>query len=203
VRRLLPALLLVALAAASAAAAATLRPAQLVVTAHEVGSGYLRVQFSGEQSLQTPTLDMCHLSFPSEKLRLARAHVTFQRGQQDPTVTNEVVLYKQGGAAEAMREIRAGVSRCPKGPVVVGNVSLTTQITPIKLKGSFLKGAIALSFHEFGTVKNQPVAQDGTVLYQSRGNLLSATFAYTKDPPTRAKYVTRVGEASAKKLAAA
>jgi hypothetical protein len=198
---LLPAVLAALLAAGGAYASATVAPGKLVVKPRQVAPGYLLIPFGGGQTLQRPTLDECNLRFPSEKLRTARDRVTFQRGQADPTIVNEVVTYKPGGAAEALRDARAARARCPKGPVTSGGASVATTISVLHLKGALLPGFVALEIHVTGKVNGKAASLDGTALYQARGNVLSGVYAYAGDSPAqRISIMLHTAEESARIL---
>jgi hypothetical protein len=200
VRRLALPLVAALLTASSALAATAVAPAKLVVKAEQVGPGFVLVPFTGGTTLKRPTLDMCHLTFRSEALRTARDQVTFQRGTTDPTIANEVVTYKPGGARLALRDARASVTRCPKGAVHAGNTIITTKITVLHLSGDFLPGSLALELHVTGTVGGRHVALDGTALYQQRGDVLSGVYAYASTPDLRIRFMVHTGEQSARIL---
>lgn len=196
-------LLGVALVSATGAlASARVAPAKLVLKPAQVGPKYVVVPFQGGQKLSQPTLDMCHMSFPSEKLRVARSQVVYQRGRNDPTVSNEVVSYKAGGAAQAMREIRAGAKRCPKGAVTSGSASITTTITVLHPQAALLPGFIALAFHESGTVEGKPASLDGSAVYQVKGNTLSGVYSYASTPAVRIRILLHAAAQSALNLKA-
>jgi hypothetical protein len=198
---LLAVLAVAAACASGALASVTVAPAKLVLRAAQVGPGYVLVPFQEGRTLKRPTLDMCHLTFRSEKLRLARDKVVFQRGQNDPTIANEVVTYKPGGAAQALKDIRGSIARCPKGPVKSGLATITTTIQVLHPKGTFLPGSIALAIHASGSVNKKPVSVDGTALYQVRGNVLSGVYAYGSSPDERLSTMLHAAEQSAAKLA--
>jgi len=88
------------------------------VQAQDLGPGELaRLLDQGDQ-LSEPTLDLCSLSFASEKRRQARRQVAVSDSSGDAVFSTEAVLYQdQAGAAEAMAEARGAASRCPPGPV--------------------------------------------------------------------------------------
>jgi hypothetical protein len=178
---------------ASAAVAAAPKPAKLVLTRAQAGKGFFEAIVQGGQSLKQPTLDICHETLPSEKLRLARDKVAFQRNTADPAIVNEVVVYKPGGAAQALRDVVAAVKACPKGPVAVGTVSITTTITKLHAKGTFLPGSITLGYHAFGTVSGHTVSTYAAVVYERRGDVLSGVYAFGS---TLAKRLTFVGRAA-------
>ena len=203
-KRLLLALLVTLLTASGAFASAAVEPAKLVVKAKQVAPGYVLVPFGGGKTLKRPTLDECNLKFPSEKLRTARDRITFQRGQADPTIANEIVTYKPGGAALALRDARAVLKRCPKGPVTSGGASVTTHVTPLRLHGKLLPGFVALEIHVNGKVNGKTATLDGTALYQARGNVLSGVYAYAgADRAARVRLMLHTAEQSARILRAA
>ncbi len=177
-KRLLAALLAMLVLAATAGAATSPRPARYALTAAQVGKGFFPVIVGGGSSLKKPTLNICHASPPSEKLRLSRFTIGFVHTQADPAISNEIVIYKPGGAAQAMRDIAKGVEACPKGPVTVGPVSVTTQITALHPKGAFLPGAVAYGYHTYGTVSGRTVSQYALVVYQRLGDVLSSVVAH-------------------------
>jgi hypothetical protein len=185
-----------ALVLAAGALAAT-SPTKLVVKASQVAKGYVLVPFSGGQTLKRPTLSECNLKFPSEKLRLARDQVTFQRGQLDPAIANEIVRYKTGGAAVALRDARAIAKRCPKGAVTSPNAAITTVVKPLKVNSKFLPGYVALEIHVFGTVNGKNASLDGDALYQRRGDVLSGVYAYGGDPAVRKRLLQHTAAQSA------
>jgi hypothetical protein len=177
-KRLLAALLAMLVLAATAGAATTPRPARYALTAAQVGKGFFPVIVGGGSSLKKPTVDVCHEKLPSEKLRLKRFTIGFVHTQTDPAISNEIVIYKPGGAAQAMRDIVKAVRACPKGPVTVGAVSVTTQISPLHPKGAFLPGALAYGYHQYGTISGHTASQYALVIYQRRGDILSSVVAH-------------------------
>jgi hypothetical protein len=177
-KRLPAAFLAVLVLATTAGAATTPRPARYALRAAQVGKGFFPVIIGGGSSLKKPTLDICHESLPSEKLRVARFTIGFVHDQADPAVSNEIVIYRPGGAAQAMRDIVKAVKACPKGAVTVGQVSITTDITPLHPKGTFLPGALAYGYHQYGTVSGRTVSQYALVVYQRLGDVLSSVVAH-------------------------
>jgi hypothetical protein len=190
----------VALVSTTGALASTPSPAKLVLRAGQVGPSYLLLPYQEGRTLKRPTLDMCNLKFPSEALRTARDKVVFQRGQNDPTIANEVVTYKAGGAAQALRDARGSVKRCPAYPVKSGTSSITTQIKVLHLHGKLFPGFVALELHVFGVVNKKQVSLDGDALYQAHGNVMSGVYAYNSDPAARVKFMLHAAEQSAKNL---
>jgi hypothetical protein len=199
-KRLLAAVLVVLATATAALGATTPKPAHFLLKPAQVGTGYILVLVDGGQTLKRPTLDICHETLPSEKLRLARDLVGFVRSQTDAAISNEIVVYKPGGAAQALRDVVNGVKRCPNGPVVVGTTSITTRIATLHPKGRFLPGWVAFGYHQTGTIAGHAVSQYAALLYQRRGNVLSVVVAHGSSLPERLKALTRAGGASAANL---
>lgn len=199
-RILLTVLVVLLVASGAASAAVAPKPAALLLRAGQVGTGYFKVLVDGGQSLKKPTLDICHETLASEKLRIARDEVGFVKSSKEPAVENQIVVYKPGGAARAMRDVLTAVKRCPKGAVTSGETSITTTISRLHPKGTFLPGAIALGYHASGTVSGRAVSIYAAVVYQQRGNVLSGVYAYGTTLSLRLKAVGRAATQSALNL---
>ncbi|MDX6474804.1 MAG: hypothetical protein QOH95_315 [Gaiellaceae bacterium] len=154
-----------------------------VLKAAEVGPGVITRQIPHGSDVQGQvTLDLCGFKFRSEKQRSARLQLSFIRNTGGgPFLSNEVVAYKPGWAARAMRELRTAVARCPKGFVkssVPGAGLIKNQFDPIK-SSKFLPGAVGLIDHiteQVGTKK--PLRFDSLLVYQARGNVLSGVYSF-------------------------
>ena len=91
---------------ASAAGAVTPTVAKVILLPAQVGKGYVLVTRSDGYGLKTRTLDLCGTTnYPSEKLRTSRLQVNYLKNKSKLGISNEVVTYKAGGAAQAMREV--------------------------------------------------------------------------------------------------
>src|ERR1700739_2731911 len=96
--------MLVALAAAALISPANL--SKLVLKPAAVGAGYVLVRRTDGQGTAQRTLDLCGTSnYGSEQLRSGRLQVDYLKPNAKLALSNEVVLYKSGGAAQAMREV--------------------------------------------------------------------------------------------------
>ena len=100
-------------ACASVALAAKQTPAQravdrVVLRAAQIGPGTITREIpQGREVDGVNTLDLCGQTFRSEKMRVARVQLSWIRNTGGgPFLSNEVVAYKPGGAAQAMRELR-------------------------------------------------------------------------------------------------
>src|SRR5438105_15275448 len=105
--------LAVAVAAQPSLTKLALKPAQ-------VGQGYVLVQRTDGHGTAQRTLDLCGTSnYASESMRTARLQVNYLRPKGKYAISNEVVTYKAGGAAQAMRELAQHAAHCPTKPIAV------------------------------------------------------------------------------------
>jgi hypothetical protein len=177
-RLLFPAAVLLAFLSVSAAGAAT-APGKIVLRPAQVGPGYhLRMRPDSHCVAGCVTLDMCGFTFTSERLRTRRLQVDFIHPGRAVVVSNEVVTYRNGGAALAMHEVERAVATCPPGPVdshVQGVGPLTYRIT--RLTGThLLPGYIALRQRISGKDHGRKFAQTNIVIFQSHGSVLSGVY---------------------------
>jgi hypothetical protein len=169
----------VALAASSPAAkvaAVLLKPAQ-------VGTGFkLRELAGGRQVRNQVTLDLCGYRFTSEALRLARHQVAYvKQGTTQEALSNEVVAYKPGGAARAMRELHDAIAHCPRGYVptkVQGVGPMKNRLAPLAQHG-LLPGTVAEVDHVTELRPNNTVASYVAIfVYQVRDDVLSGVYTF-------------------------
>jgi hypothetical protein len=173
---------LVVTGAASAAIVAS--PAQtvarIVLTASQVAPDVTLKQLpGGNQVAGQVTLDLCGYTFHTEALRLARLQVAYTRGGT-PLVSNEVVAYKPGGAASALRELRAAVAHCPAGYVssrVRGMGQLKNSIKHISVPGA-LPGSVAIVDRITEKLNGKTLSFDAVLVFQARHDVLSAVYGY-------------------------
>lgn len=170
-----------ALALAGSAAGATPDLTKLALTPKQVGASYVLLQRTDGHGLGTRTLDLCGTdNYPSEKLRTSRLQVEYLRKYDRLGLSNEVVTYKPGGAAQAMRELIAHATHCPHTPISPGEQglpSLTFTITVLK-DSHLLKDSLAVRVRVTGTVKGKKVDQISYAVYQRSGNVLSGVYSY-------------------------
>ena len=78
---------------------------KMLLTAGQVGQGYVVLQRQDGLGVKnTVTMDLCgRTGYPSEKLRTARLQVNYLKRGTTLGLSNEVVAYKAGGAAQAMQ----------------------------------------------------------------------------------------------------
>ena len=200
-------LALVALALAGGAAAATVptpkQVARVVLTPAQVGKGYLLLIRKDSTGTTTPTLNLCGTKgYPSEKLRVTRIQVDYGKQGSTFALSNEVVSYKAGGTAQAMREVTQHALHCPKGLVDSGQVGIPklhfrfTVLHDVKL----LKGALVLRIRSTGIYKGKHVDQTSYAVYQTYRGILSGV--YSSGPNTKAQlaFVLHAAEQSARNL---
>jgi hypothetical protein len=170
------------------AGAAKQSPAQraverVVLRAAQVGPGSITREIpQGRELAGISTLDLCGARFASEKMRVARVQLSWIRNTGGaPFLSNEVVAYKPGGAAQAMRELRAAIKACPKGFVkstIPGAGMIKNQFDPIKGR-DFVENSIGVIDHITEKVsKKKTLKFDSLLVYQVRGNVLSAVYAF-------------------------
>jgi hypothetical protein len=124
------------------------------------------------------TLDLCGYIFASERLRTARLQVNYAKGKKIG-LSNEVVSYRQGGAADAISELKKAVATCPSGPVgsaVRGVGPITYHLTRLHHSG-LLPGYVALEVHASGTANGHRFNATTVAVYQIHGNFLSGVYS--------------------------
>lgn len=150
----------------------------VILRASQVGSGYRMSQTPGGQLVQgETTLDLCGFSYPSESLRTARLQVVYRAPGKSLTLSNEVVGYRSGGAAQALREVTHAAASCPRGPIKTSTGDVTLRLQRLHAS-RLLPGSLALVVHETGTVNGKQRAVTGIVVYQVHGDILSGVYAY-------------------------
>jgi len=168
-------------AAASGAAATTPKVTQLILRASQVGPGYVLFQRMDGHGVKTQvTLDLCGNDYPSETLRVTRLQTNYLHRGTTTGISNEVVTYRPGGAAQAMREVIRHATNCPTSPVpsgVQGVPSLTYKITRVQ-DPHLLKGYLAVRVHVSGVVKGKRVSDVWYAVYQRRGDVFSGVYSF-------------------------
>jgi hypothetical protein len=188
---------------ASARVSAPPSLAALVLEGRQVGPGYRLVQRpDGHGVAGLVTLDICGFTFRSESLRTDRLQVNYVRSGAPVKASNEVVRYRPGGSAEALKEVAHAVATCPTKPVgspVRGVGPLTFRITHIRV-AHLLPGAIALRITTSGTVRGKHVSETYAAIYQRRANVLSAFYAFGGTRDARERLALHAAAASALNL---
>ncbi len=194
----------VALALAAAALASQPNPAKLIIKPSAVGSGYAVAIAPGGLGAKQRTLDLCGTTnYPSEALRTARIQVNYGKPNAKLALSNEVVVYKDAGAAQAMREVARHAANCPAKPIAFeGQPPLRYKITRIA-DSNLLSGSLAFRIDVSGRVKGKPVHAIRFAIYQRHGNVLSGVYSYALGGVSGAaqeKFALHAAEASAKVL---
>jgi hypothetical protein len=203
---------MLAVALAALSLAGTPDVTKLVLSPSQVGTGYVLLhRADGSGVANTVTLDLCgRKGYPSEKLRTHRLQVNYAARAKAIGLSNEVVLYRPGGAAQALREVAKHADTCPNRPIVTGEAGLPplrftiTRITDSRL----LKGYVAVKIRVRGTVKlkvkgklqARKVDQTSYAVYQRLGNVLSGTYSYGPNTPAQQRFALHAAEASAGNL---
>jgi hypothetical protein len=195
----------VVLALAAAALASQPNPAKLILKPGAVGPGYAIAIAPGGLGAKERTLDLCGTTnYPSEALRTARIQVDYGKPNAKLALSNEVVVYKGSGAAQAMHEVAQHATNCPAKPIAFeGQPPLRYKITRIA-DAKLLSGSLALRIDVSGKVKGKPVHVIRFAIYQRAGHVLSGVYSYAADSSVsgaaQEKFVLHAAEASAKAL---
>ncbi|HLY94591.1 MAG TPA: hypothetical protein VKP14_07070 [Gaiellaceae bacterium] len=195
--------LVAACAFAASAAAATPTVAKVVLLPSQVGKGYVLVTRSDGYGMKTRTLDLCGTkNYPSESLRTSRLQVNYLKNKSKLGISNEVVTYKAGGAAQAMREVTQHATTCPNHEIDPGENKLPPLLFTIKrIKDShLLKGYLAVQIRVRGSYKSQHIDETSYAVYQRRGNLLSGVYSFGPATEAQQMLCLHAAEQSAKNL---
>jgi hypothetical protein len=186
-----------------AAAAGQVNLNRVVLRAVQVGPGYqLHQRPDGQGVRGLVTLDLCGFTFPSERLRTARLQVNYVHPGNVVGVSNEVVTYRRGGAAQALAEVTHAAAHCPHGPVkstVVGVPPLTYRITRLT-DPRLLPGYAAFLVHLTGTVRGRRLSETDVAVYQIHADVLSGVYGYGSTLAMRRQVTLHAAEQSAKNL---
>lgn len=179
-------------------------PAKLVLKPSSVAPGYVMVQPPDGKGRAQRTLDLCGTkNYPSEALRAARLQVDYGKPNAKLVLSNEVVVYKDGGAAQAMREVAEHAKNCPAKPIAFeGQPPLRYKFTRIA-DSKLLRGALAFRMDVSGTVNGKRVRGVHFLVYQRLGNVLSGVYSYAGSSVSAAaqeRFALHAAEASAKIL---
>jgi hypothetical protein len=191
------------LALAAVVVAAPPNVTQLVLKASQVGAGYIPVRRSDGSGLKQVTLDLCGRSgYPSESRRTARLQVDYLKSKATVGLSNEVVTYRPGGAAQAMREVIAHAATCPRHVIATGDPNVpkaTFTITRIH-DSKLLSGALAVKVRVLATVGGKKFDQTSYAVYQRVGDVLSGTYSFGANTPAQRSFALHAAEQSAHNL---
>ena len=176
----------------------------MVLRPSQIGQGYqLKTRPDSTCVARCVTLDLCGYPFTTEPLRTARAQLDYVHPDPAVQLSNEVVTYRKGGAAKALREVGLAVATCPRRPVkstVRGVPLLAYTLTRFRDR-ALLPGSIALRVHVRGKLQGKPVELTDVYIYQARGDTLSVVYAYPEAGITLGRQL-RVGRHAAEASAA-
>jgi hypothetical protein len=194
--------MLLAVIAASVAAGPNVE--KLILQPDQIAKGYILAQRQDGSGVKgTVTLDLCGRSgYTSERLRTARLQVNYVKSTTAPGLSNEVVVYENGGAALAMREALQHALRCPKHAIKTGEPGLPPlrfTITRLAAPG-LLKGYLAVRVRVTGTVNGKKVDQTSYAAYQRLGNVLSGVYSFGDNDAKQFQLFVRAAQESAKNL---
>jgi hypothetical protein len=178
---------------------------QVVLRPAQVGKGYLLKAIRGGDKVKGQvTLDLCGFRFASESRRTGRLQVAYIRRGTTLALSNEVVSYRPGGAALALREVENAVRACPPREVrstVRGVPPLLYRFTRLSTGGKgLLPGAIALQMTVSGTVNGKKLTETSFGVYQRRANILSGIYVYGGSVANRRAMALATAAASARNL---
>jgi len=139
-------------------------------------------------SLGIPTLDFCGASYPSESLRVKRLQVgAFDATGAYAGISTEVVQYKDAAAArQAITEVAAAATSCPRGKVVdTGDghkITFTFHPAPGPSDTPLVDANARLIVHVTMDVDGSP--QSAFLVYQVVGRMFAGMYASnaTGDP---------------------
>jgi hypothetical protein len=177
---------------------------KMVLTPTQVGDGYVLVQRpDGRGVKNTVTLNLCGAArtYPSESRRLTRLQVDYLKQKTTLGISNEVVGYKPGGAAQAMREVAQHVANCPRKPIVTDKALPPLKYTLTRINGTkLLRGYVALRVRVTGKVQGKAVDQTSYAIYQRRGDVLSGTYSFGPDTKAQLQLALHAAQQSALNL---
>ena len=134
--------------------------------------------------------------------RTTRLQANYRKAGSAIQISNEVVTYRAGVAAQAMREAVRHAVGCPHRPVdtgVVGLPKLTFRIT--RITGThLLKGYLAVRVVLTGTVNGKHIAQTSYAVYQRLGSVLSGVYSFGGSSAGQRALCLHAAEQSARNL---
>jgi len=190
------------LAATLLSATSTIDLRTVLLPPTQVGKGYqLIARSDGFGVKSAPTLDLCgRQGYASEKLRVDRLQVNYLKQHTTLGLSLEVVRYKPGGTAQALREVGLHAMSCPSTPINTGEKgvgALKFTITPIH-DAKLLKGYVAVKVRAVGKLTNgTKVDQTSYAVYQALGDVLAGVYSFGPNTPEQLQFELRAAEHSA------
>lgn len=192
-----------AIAAVALAPAATPNLGHLILQPAQVGKGYvLQARSDGKGVKSQVTMSLCGTDYPSEQFRTARLQVNYLKPGSALGISNEVVTYRAGAAAQAIREAIHHAATCPSTPIdtgLNGLPKLTFRITRLT-DPRLLKDSLAVRVDVSGIVNGKRVAQTSYAVYQRLGNVLSGVYSFGASPARQRELCLHAAEESARNL---
>ncbi len=144
---------------------------KIVLTDKEIGH-QVAIQ-NQDDSLTTPTNDICGRKWAGDKKRLARNQDFFWKSGTSPSlvVSGEAVAYEPGTGPKALAEIRHAVADCDGWKHDQGQIRDVTEVDP---PSGALKGAFAWR----GVDSRDGETYSYLAVYQADGDLLSAVYVW-------------------------
>ncbi len=93
-------------------------------------------QVASGSGLSDPSLDLCGVTFDSERFRLASHHVTFEAPNAGGRMTSVVVAFRPGIAARAIAELEAATPRCATAVRPTAEMQPDTLAIRVRVHGS-------------------------------------------------------------------
>jgi hypothetical protein len=156
----------------------------------------MKVVHGGTTVAGQVTLDLCGGGYASEQLRTARRQTALKKGRI--VLSNEVVRYRDDGAAQAYSELKARAAHCPSHPVVMpeaGSPRVKFTIQPLRSIYGLVKDTVAVRI----TAAADGRVEHGVGVYQFAGTWLAAVYSFQADAATL-RAVTQVAEIEAARL---
>ena len=192
-----------ALAAVVAGPMATPDVSHLVLRPQQVGATFVMLaQKNGNLVNGQVTLNLCGSGYASERFRTKRLQVNYASVEMPTAISNEVVTYRSGGAAQAMREVTRRAATCPNHPIDSGDKTLpkvTFRLTRVS-DPHLLKGYLAVRVDTTGIIKGKQIAQTSYAVYQRYGNVLSGIYSFGGDSDSQRALALHAAEQSARNL---
>ena len=174
---------------------------RLNVAPQQVAAGWTSQLISDGDKVQGQvSLNLCGAPFPSESMRIARRQVILAPPGASPSstsiISNEVVIYRAGGAQQARNELMQAIASCPTGPVqgaVAGEGMQTFKLSSLPEDASWLPGTVAIR----AVVTNSSGQRaDSVAIYQFRSDALSAVYGPTHNGRADASVLRAAAQAA-------
>jgi hypothetical protein len=194
-----------ALVAFAVAPVATPDVGRLILQPEQIAQGYaMQVQTGGKLIKGQVTLNLCGSGYASERFRTTRLQANYGKPNSMTAVaiSNEVVTYRAGGAALAMREVTRRAASCPHTPVASGTPGvpkLTYRISRVS-DPRLLKGYLAIRVDVTAVIRGKRIESISYAVYQQRGTVFSGVYSIGGSDADQRKLILHAAEQSASNL---